>query len=233
MKDFGVSPEFASVVTAAHELKSPLVLMRQLALRVADGSLSKEEQLVCLEQLIVVSERSLRLASDLEKTGRLSVETLPLQPVNAAQLCETVVKDLQPLYQAYGRKIRLASRSVKPLAVAHPALLEQVVYHFADNALRYGHVDDEVKVSVRLRRQQKQLRIAVRDYGPSMTLREWRELRQLKAQQLTSRPLSSGLGIYIADQFSAAMAGKIGLIRHRDGATLFVDVPLSEQMSLL
>ena len=34
-------------------------------------------------------------------------------------------------------------------------------------------------------------------------------------------------------QFAKLMEGQIGLIRHRDGVTFFVELPLSGQMSLL
>jgi len=48
-----------------------------------------------------------------------------------------------------------------------------------------------------------------------------------------ARPQSSGLGLYIAGQFADAMNGRIGVTRHRDGATFYVDLQASKQLSLL
>jgi integral membrane sensor signal transduction histidine kinase len=48
-----------------------------------------------------------------------------------------------------------------------------------------------------------------------------------------TRPESSGLGIYVANQFARAMNGRIGLIRHRDGLTFYVEMPISRQLSLI
>jgi len=48
-----------------------------------------------------------------------------------------------------------------------------------------------------------------------------------------SRPNSSGLGIFLASEFARTMHGQIGLTRHRDGVTFYVELPVSRQMSWL
>lgn len=68
-----------------------------------------------------------------------------------------------------------------------------------------------------------------------MSLREYRRLtdEMEKRKSIRTRPESSGLGIYVASQFAQAMDGEIGLIRHRDGLTFYVELPLSRQLSWL
>ena len=39
--------------------------------------------------------------------------------------------------------------------------------------------------------------------------------------------------MFVASEFAAAIGGQIGAIRHRDGATFYVDVPASMQLRLL
>ena len=79
------------------------------------------------------------------------------------------------------------------------------------------------------------IRLGVRDYGPMISLEEYRRLTSEISLRKTvrTRPESSGLGIYVASQFAQAMNGEIGLTRHRDGLTFFVDLPMSKQMSWL
>ena len=78
-------------------------------------------------------------------------------------------------------------------------------------------------------------RIAVRDHGPQISLKEYRrlidEMEQLKS--IKTRPDSSGLGVYIAAQFARAMGAEIGLIRHRDGVSFYIDLTKSGQLSWL
>lgn len=64
----------------------------------------------------------------------------------------------------------------------------------------------------------------------------WRTLRkklQHSPQSINARPQSSGLGLYIASQFAEAMHGTIGATKHHDGATFYVELHASRQLSLL
>lgn len=222
----------SAIVAATHELKSPLVLIRQLAFAAADEQCSPDERNQLLNQLSLVADRGLKLTTDLTKTVRLEDSLFELEPVNALQLCEAVVKQIAPLYEQYGRKIQLTIHRSRPPVLAHRELLESVVYHFADNALHYGD-HGSVRVTLSMRTAEKKLRIGVRDEGPAMSLREWRSARTRLGSKLATRPQASGLGLYITEQFSRAMNGETGLIRHRDGATFYIDLPISEQLSLL
>lgn len=224
--------DISALIAAAHELKSPLVLMRQLALVGADTNRSDSERATALHQLTMVADRGLRLTADLTRTARLDDSLFAVEPVNVQQLCESIVRQITPLYEQYGRSIRFDARRARPLVLAHRELLSSVIYHFADNALHYGD-DGAVTVSLHTRTRQRQLRVGVRDEGPAMSLREWRILKGRPSSSITTRPQASGLGLYIAEQFSQAMGGSIGFTRHRNGATFYIDLPLSEQLSLL
>ena len=225
--------ELSTIVAAAHELKSPLVLMRQLSFAAADPSKSDSERQLALQQLTLAADRSLRLTTDLTRTARLDSAMFAVEPVSAQQICESIVKQIKPLYDQHGRTIRLNVKRGRPLVLAHRELLSSIVYHFADNALHYGDDDSQVTVSLQARQKQKKLRISVRDEGPAMSLADWRKISKHPGQNLPSRPQASGLGLYIAEQFSEAIGAATGLIRHRNGATFYVEVPLSEQLRLL
>lgn len=223
----------STVVAAAHELKSPLVLLRQLSFAAADPNKTENERQLALQQLTLVADRGLRLTTDLTKTARLDSSMFMVEPISAQQVCETIVKQIRPLYDQHGRTIRLDVRRGRPLVLAHRELLSSIVYHFADNALHYGDDDSSVTVTLQAKQKQKKLRISVRDEGPAMSLADWRKVSREPGKSLSSRPQSSGLGLYIAEQFSQAMGAATGLIRHRNGATFYVEVPLSEQLRLL
>lgn len=223
----------SATIAAAHELKSPLVLIRQLALALKSDELSASRRTELIDQIAMVSERGLRLTGDLTRTARLDDALFEVEPVNAQQVCESIVAQIRPLYEHYGRSIDFTARRARPIVLAHRELLASVVYHFADNALHYGDEKSAVSVSLTARTAEKVVRIGVRDKGPAMTIREWRQAKSHAKARLGSRPQASGLGLYITEQFSRAMGGTTGLVRHRDGATFYVDVPISEQLLLL
>ena len=229
--------DLSFAVTAAHELKAPLALIRQLSLSLESGTaLDDAERERMLRQITLTSERALRLTTDLSRSARLEDSLFDLEPVNPLQLCEEVAHELTPLYKAKGRTIHVASQRRQILAVANRDLLRRVMLNFGDNALHYATSDGPVELHARSLDRGRTIRIGVRDYGPALPSDVWKRLQSqlgTSTQVLHSRPQSSGLGLYVAHQFAAAMGGTIGATRHRDGATFYIDIDASTQLSLL
>ena len=230
VKDRALTP----VVIAAHELKTPLILLRQLSLGLQDESLDLAARHQLAYQAQLVSERALRLTSDITKAERLEDALFEMEPVSVAGICREVVDELAPLYRACGRSIEAKPRRQSLLAVANRDLLRRVVLNFADNALQYSSPDSPVELSYRLCGDST-LRLGVRDYGPALDVKTLDDIenRLSRAEVVKARPHSSGLGLSIVKKFAEAMSSEVGLIRHRDGATFYVDLPLSRQMKLI
>lgn len=230
--DGGLPP----LIAAAHELKSPLALIRQLSLSLAQGELSPGEQQQLLQQITLTSERGLRLTSNLTKSARLEDGLFELEPINPQELCRDIAFELGPLFAAHGRKIQSNAYRHPLLLVANRDLLRRIVYGFSENALHYTGSDSVVELQMRALRGGEVIRIGVRDYGPALSSDMWRSLKGKMAQApqaIHARPESSGLGLYIAHKFAELMDGTIGVTRHRDGATFYVELNASRQLSLL
>lgn len=228
--------EVTPLVAAAHELKAPLALVRQLALRLEDAHLPKAERQRLLQQTILTTERALRLTSDLTKSARLEDALFTVEPINPEQLCRDIVAELTPLFEAYGREVAIEGRKHPLLLVANRDLLRRILLGFSDNALRYSLPGTAVHMQIKAFKKAGIVRIGVRDYGPALSSDMWRSLQKKlrhAPQTIHARPESSGLGLYIASQFADAMNGRIGAIRHKDGATFYVELQASMQMSLL
>lgn len=219
-------------VAAAHELKSPLALVRQLSLSLESDELSSSDRRKIAQQITLTSEKALRLTTNLTKTARLEDSLFTLEPLNPASLCQEVVGEITPLYRAKGRTIRFSGRSRALLGLANRELLRRIILGFADNALHYGDENTPVVISTSLRGGGKYIRVGVRDYGPWLS-NQLKQSARNHPQQVHSRPESSGLGLYIARQFAEAMQANIGATRHRDGATFYVEFGTSTQMRLL
>lgn len=228
--------DLSFTVTAAHELKSPLSLIRQLSLALETTSLSGAEKQRLLHQITLVSERALRLTTDLSRTARLDDSLFEIEPLNPQQICEEVAHELSPLYKAKGRTIHVSSRYRPILAVANRDLLRRIMLNFADNALHYASDTEVVELRAASAEKGAKIRLGVRDYGPAVPVNVWQVIEASLGtgkQVIHGRPESSGLGLYIAGQFARAMHGRVGAIRHRNGATFYVDVASSRQLRLL
>jgi K+-sensing histidine kinase KdpD len=225
-----------SLVAAAHELKSPLALVRQLSLMLESGKISAQDQKRMLRQISLTSERALRLTSDLTRSVRMPEAMFNLEPINPRQLCEDIIHELTPLFIAHNRDVRLISNKHPLLLVANRDLLRRIIMNFSDNALHYAESGSVVEIRIGTLKSGNVIRLGVRDYGPALPngiLGSLRSKLTYASTPVHARPQSSGLGLYIASQFADAMNGNIGVTRHRDGATFYVDLQASSQLNLL
>ena len=222
-----------SEVVVAHELKAPLSLMRQLAL-----SLDYEESLDGARevgrQIVATSDRAIRQVNDLTKIARLDEALFEMEPVNPRAVCDEVVNELWQWFKFNRRELSIDYRNKRRLAVANTQLLHSVVYNFCLNAMNYG--GEELPSEIAVYDRGAKIRIEVRDFGPTIPTKIWREIKDgfvKKPVATPMRPGSSGLGLYIASRFSSYMNSDFGLIRHRDGTSFYIDLPVSGQLSFL
>lgn len=231
----GEVPLFAM---AAHELKSPLALIRQLSMALeadatSENSLDVHQVQQLARRIQLTSERALRLTGDVTQSQRLNPSLFPLEPIDVLGLCYEVADELSPLYTARERELRVRQRSQQsaPVAVGNRELLRRVLLQFADNALHYAPSKMPVELKVRASRNGL-VQVGVRDYGPGLARRVWRS-GQSSRVTVPRRPSSSGLGLLIAEQFAELMNGQIGVTRHQDGASFYITLQGSTQMRLL
>jgi signal transduction histidine kinase len=225
-----------SLVAAAHELKAPLALIRQLSLSLEDYTFGADEQKKMLRQISLTSESALRLTSDLTRSVRLSNALFKLEPINPQQLCEDVVHELTPFFAAHDCRVKLQHRKHPLLLIANRDLLRRIIMNFSDNALHYTDDNATVEIQIKSLSGGRIVRLGVRDFGPALSINVLNSLQSKLMDASTiihARPQSSGLGLYISGQFADAMNGEIGIQRHRNGSTFFVDLQASNQLSLI
>lgn len=224
----------ALTVAAASELSSPLVLLRQLGIALSADDLTDAERKRLGEQLTLTSERALRLAANLSMSSP-DQSAFQLEPVNPVSVCQEVIHELSPLFAAYGQKITLQHRTRVPLSVANRQLLQQILMGLGDNALHYGSSQHPVHMAVSGHKDH--VRIGVRDYGPAVPIDIWQRLEDKMSKRarapLATRPQASGIGLLAVKRLAGLMGGSVGTVRHQDGATFYVDLRLSHQMSFL
>ena len=158
-------------VAAANDLKSPLALLRQLALHIEAGGLSSSEISTTARRIVLTSERALRLTTDLTRSTHIGDATATVVPLNLTALCCEIAAKVYPLYQANGRRItvRIPRRSM--IGLADRDLLGRILLNFVDNALRYSKADVPVAITISRRQRGRIVRLAVRDYGPAVPSR--------------------------------------------------------------
>lgn len=227
-----VRQDIGGILVAAHDLKAPLCLVRQLALslNLAEDTAARAR---IQSQIITTSERALKQISDLTKLARFGDGLFPLEPVSVRGVCDEVYRDLAPLFRSGQRQIVLKYHNRSRLAVANRELLSSAVRNLCTNALHYS--DAETASRLEISDQGKRIRIGVRDYGPSLPTKVWRKIHSGGIDQPTAvamRSESSGLGLFFVSQFARYMHCDFGATRHHDGTSFFIDLPASHQATL-
>ena len=228
--------EVNGILVAAHELKSPLALMRQLALSMdfENTDLSHAKNLEqTRSQIVRVSERAMRQVNDLTKVAHLKDGLFQLEPVAVRGVCDDVLQELQHLFRFNHRQLQVCYTNRSRLVIANRELLYSVIYNFCLNAMHYSAA--ETLSRLKISDHKDRVQVVVRDFGPALPMDVWRELKFgwiKKPTSISMRPGSSGLGLYIASKFSRYMQAEVGAVRHRDGTSFFVELPISKQASL-
>ncbi|MGB3023677.1 MAG: HAMP domain-containing sensor histidine kinase [Candidatus Saccharimonadales bacterium] len=217
-----------TLLAAAHELKSPLVLIRQLALELDDDG-----QSLAAERIRLTAERSLQLVEGLTRVARLEDALFECEPITLSSLYDDVAHEMMPLATALGQSIQVVIPNGAVTAVGNRSLLRSVMVGLCDNAL--AHNDPARSIVLGAARRGDRVMASVRDFGPDTSqLCEVRRNLGRSPQAMSARPRSSGLGLLIAERFAEYMDGRLVMRRHRDvGATFSLSLPASQQLSLL
>lgn len=223
--------EVSSILVAAHELKAPMSLIRQLAFSLDLDDQNSAER--TRSQMIDVSERAIKQINDLTKIAHLSDGLFQMEPVSVRGVCDEVTKELSYLFRFNQRDLRIKYTNQSRLVTANRELLHSVIYNFCLNAMHYS--GEETLSELTVRDRHGKVRVGVRDFGPTLPMDVWREMKRgwiEKPVSIAMRPGSSGLGLYIASRFARFMNAEVGAVRHRDGTSFFVELPVSKQASL-
>ncbi len=222
----GIWHDVPTVLAAAHELKSPLVLIRQLTFQM-------DENDPVTARIRHTAERSLYLVEGLTKVSRLEDALFECEPIYLPALYEEVAHEMSPLAGALDQTIEIHVPKTQLTAIGNRTLLRSVLLGLCDNALT--HNDITRPIELRAVKSADRIIAGVRDYGPHTG-----QLEAIKRSvgktplPLGSRPRSSGLGLMIAEQFARHMDAELRLRRHQSqGITLSLSLPASQQLSLL
>ena len=201
--------EVDGILVAAHELKAPLAVLRQLALSIGEMNSEGEE---IRSEMVQISERAIRQVNDLAKIRRLEDGLFKMEPVAVREVCDDVSREISLLFKFNNRDLSVHYSNRSKLVMANRELLRSVIYNFLVNAMHYSN--EETKSELIVRELGGKVRILVRDFGPALPNDIWKELRNgwiKKPTSIAMRPGSSGLGLYIASKFSRYMnAEEIG-----------------------
>jgi len=206
----------------AHELRTPLAIIRGQAEGIADGVYPGDAEHMAP---ILDATRSLELLVDdlanlaLNQTGGLALRR---EPVDLAVLVNDTLVSFQPAATAKGVKLIEDVAADVPAVDADPARLRGVLGNLLANAIRHTPAAGSVRISARASGETVQLKVA--DDGEGIPP----DLLPRVFDRFTRAPGSpgSGLGLAIAREVVQAHGGVIDLTSEvGKGTTVRVELP--------
>ncbi len=200
----------------SHELRTPVTSIQGFAeLLLADETIPAESR----EFLEIICNESQRLSkmlttflsvSNLEQTDKQGIEKTP---VKVDTVVSQVVTEMQE--QAKRKRIRLVEQSnsrIPPVA-ADKSLIQRVVSHLIDNAIKYSPERTSVLISTIL--EADFLRVVVEDRGYGIPTGEqdkiWQKFYRISRDGQDKEEESTGLGLSLVKEIIEQHGGQVGV----------------------
>jgi signal transduction histidine kinase len=219
--------EFLNI--AAHELRSPLGIIRGYASMLSEGMLAEPDRGVALTRIREKTEEMARQVSEMLETARLETLgfELELEPVDLLGVIDDAVDAMRPLIGANYRLVVSAPRD--PIAlVADRRRLTMTLTNLIDNAIKYSPAGGEIEIGCE--HDGRDASILVRDHGIGISAEQAHLLFTRFGRLVTpetSHIRGTGLGLYLARETARLHGGDIVVSSTRgSGSTFTVILPL-------
>jgi len=230
------------VASVSHELRTPLnsiIGFAELLEEIAKGEENANPKRLRYIGNILTSGRSLlemiNELLDMAKieAGRMEVN---IEPTNVGDLIEGLVGIMRPQAETKHITMRTVIGPRLPAIETDPGKLQQILYNFLSNAIKFTPSGGTVTISAdRVTRQDNTLgvRLGVADTGPGIPYDMqdviFEKFRQIDASH-TREHAGTGLGLAICKELAEMLRASVSFVSEPGrGATFFVDLPQSHQ----
>lgn len=224
------------VLTASHELRSPLTSVQGFAeLLMLERESLTPRQVETVEVILDNCRHLVRLLNDLldlarSDAGRLLIKP---QPAEVAPLIEDVVRTMRAQTEAGNQSLTEEIQPGLPLINAEPARIRQILVNLLTNAHEYS--PEGASIGVSARSLGAEVEIAVSDNGPGIPQDQLERIFERFTRGdagLTQRVGGTGLGLAISKSLVDLHGGRIvAESTLGQGSTFRVRLPVAAAVS--
>ncbi len=220
------------VLTASHELRSPLTSVQGFAeLLMLERDSLTPKQVETVQIILDNCNHLVRLLNDLlmlarSDAGRLTIQT---RTTDLGALVEDVVRTMRAQTDASGQTLRAQVEAGLPLVEVEPDRIRQILVNLLTNAHEYS--PEGASIEVMARRLGAELEIGVSDDGPGIPQDQLERLFERFTRGdagLTQRVGGTGLGLAISKSLVELHGGTISVDSQAGrGSTFSFRLPVS------
>jgi signal transduction histidine kinase len=208
--DRGLAERKRLVADASHELRTPLAVMRSeldVALAYDDLEPPAAEVLASAREEVETMTRTVENLLTLARVDEGRLELLR-QPLELRRIVDEVAADIGPIAADRGITVRASGEPAE--VSADRDRLRQVVANFVDNAVKYSHHGDEVRIATW--RENGEAGVTVADDGVGLPAHALSVVfdRFYRVDDARVREQGgSGLGLAICREIAVAHGGRV------------------------
>ncbi|RZU37047.1 two-component system sensor histidine kinase QseC [Fluviicoccus keumensis] len=205
----GVERERAFIADAAHELRTPLSIIRlhaQNALQYPDA----ERKNRSLEKVILGVDRNTRVVQQLLMMARLDASDALVMEVAAVDLRHIVlqlVQEFRPVLEGKRLELVMEAGEYLPSVPGQADLLAVLVRNLLENAVNYTPENGSIRIAMSLKREG--LMIQVEDSGPGVPEDKLSQISQRFVRAAPRDIQGTGLGLEIVGRIVRLHRGEI------------------------
>ena len=222
----------AILSSVSHDLRTPLTAIEAAATSLIsfDQRLSSKDRADMLATINEQCRKLNRYTANLLDMGRIQagIPSFLFVEVDVVEILGVVLASLREAYpaQEINKQITVDSALVR----ANPAMLEQVIFNLAENALLHGASDRPTFLV--LTRVGEACMLEIVDFGPGISPDEQPLVFDKFYRSRNSQHRDgNGLGLHIANGFVEAFGGSIAIVSPhfgQRGTKLVVELPLAD-----
>ena len=221
------------IQNVAHELRTPLALVRGYVEMLAQGDLDPEEQRVALEVTSRRVETLVELVEAITTLQDLGARPMHVETVSPAELIKTACQMTMQRAMSAGIDLRCGCADDVRSVPGDFTRLSQALHQLLDNACKFSPEGTMVTVSARLDSDEGVMCISVADQGIGIPVEEHERIFERFYQVdggLTRRYGGTGLGLALAKEVVEAHRGRITVESEAgEGSTFTMRLPLKRR----
>lgn len=222
--DATLERERSFAANAAHTLKTPLAAMKAQLQMASRLPLEAQQHVfndiaLCMDRYDHIIRQLLTLSKTLSENPTTNLSWVDIQ----LQL-QHIIAPLVPLALDKHINIELADNDI-PKVLTEPSLLATAITNLLDNAIKYTHDHDTIKIEVNTRNPY--VTITIRDHGPGIPDDQMHKATQ-RFQRLNAKTRGSGLGLSIVEEVCTNLQATIAYQHtHPTGLTVIITLPIN------
>lgn len=201
-KQIEMNTSFVSI--AAHELRTPLAIIRGYADMLLDEALGGlvEPQREGLTILRESADRLLEIVTNLLDLARLEAGRIELvmQPLDLGALVQATAREFRPLFQNANQQLTVIIAPDLPAALCDETRAFQILGNLLSNASKYTPRDGQIDLRVDLMQESGEIQVSVHDNGIGIPADEQARMGDLFFRARTADMISTygvGMGLNI------------------------------------